>query len=121
MPRTRQQRILIAAALLGSMLATPTRAAVPAMTCTGESPDWTLIYSEDMATFTYEFRDSALEAIQSSTAEGRDWPVAMTLIGPEDSGVLIVEPLPEEDGFSALILTQRDEAPLLLSGTCTTD
>ena len=111
-------RSLSASLTVLALAATPALARVPALDCTGNAPDWVLTFDGAMATFSFQNRESVLDVIQSSTAEGRDWPVAMTLIGPRDSGVLIVEPLAEDDTFSALILTQHAETPVLLAGTC---
>ena len=103
-----------------ALLATPALAAVPPMDCSGTGPDWTLTLDTPVATFSDRTGDALLDVIRSHAAEGRDWPVALTLIGPSHGGVLIIDPLPEPAGtYSALILTQHGDTPILLAGTCT--
>ena len=100
------------------MAAALTAGQAEALTCHGTSPDWTLDLAAETAVFAFADRQSTLDIPQQSRPEGQDWPVAMTLIGPRDSAIVILEAPDESGTHAARILTQRFETPILLVGTC---
>ena len=91
------------------------------MTCDGSAPDWSVAIGAEGASFSY-IGTSAMDIPQMSRAEGRAWPLAMTLISADYSStaILIVEPRACDTGnHAATVLTQRNEVPVLLVGCCT--
>ncbi len=90
---------------------------LPTLMCTDTSQSWTLSITQDTTTFAYLDRKSDMEIMQRSIAEDQDWPIAMTVVGPRDSGIVIVES-PNDGIYDVRILTQRGETPILLAGTC---
>ena len=88
-----------------------------ALECAGTDPAWQLSLTPDAARFAYADRVSDLTIPQQSTPEGLGWPKALTLIGPRDSAIVILEA--PADPQPVRILTQRGETPVLLVGTCT--
>lgn len=88
------------------------------MSCTGQSPDWTLDIAHDGAVFNLA-RESELTIALDTPALDAEWPRALTLIGRGDSAIVILENRACESGdLTARILTQRGETPLLLTGCC---
>ena len=88
-----------------------------ALSCRGVAPDWTLELTEDAATFFYFDRTTDMTIPQQSQPDGVSWPRAMTLIGPRDSAIVILE-APTDQGQPARVLTQRGQTPVFLIGTC---
>lgn len=91
---------------------------VPPLLCSGTSPDWSLQIGTDTATLDFQ-RRSEMTIPHQTTAEGRDWPRAMTLISRNDTAIVIID----QDAcngaaYSAQVLTQRGETPILLTGCC---
>jgi len=89
----------------------------PALTCAGNTDDWTLTLDDESVSFDFLDRASLMQVMQRSTAEGAEWPVAMTVVGPRDSAIVIVEP-PHAGSYPIRVLTQRGETPILLAGQC---
>ncbi|SMX31299.1 hypothetical protein [Octadecabacter ascidiaceicola] len=86
--------------------------------CSGNEPEWSLSMDNTQADFDYR-GTSDMTVMLDTPAEGADWPRAFTLIGRGDSAILIVEPAACETGpYSARVLTQRGETPVLLTGCC---
>lgn len=88
------------------------------LTCTGTAPDWRLEITDDSAAFRFPGL-TRMDIPHSTRAEGRDWPRAMTLIGPRDTAIVVIHQrdcggLP----FESQVLTQRGQTPILLSGCC---
>ena len=97
-----------------------TNAQTQTFSCQGSDPNWSLEISEEAATFAFLDRTSDLSIPQKSTAEGHDWPQAMTLIGPRDSAIVILHNRTcNGETHEAQVLTQRGEIPILLTGCCT--
>lgn len=89
------------------------------LTCEGVAPDWTLDLRENDATFSFLDRQSTLDIPQRSTAEGANWPKAMTLVGPRDSAIVLLHQRDcEGQNYEVQVLTQRGETPILLTGCC---
>lgn len=88
------------------------------LACTGSDPDWSLILDAAQGEFDFQ-RLSNLDVVLDTTAQGADWPRAITLIGRGDSAIVILENTVCEIGnLSARILTQRGETPIFLTGCC---
>lgn len=92
--------------------------------CVGVDPAWTLALSQDTARFDY-IGAAEMTIPQVSRAEGRTWPLAMTLISADYSSTAIVllhDRSCSIDGEShpveAQVLTQRQDLPVLLTGCC---
>ena len=90
---------------------------IPPLACAGSTVDWSLTLDADTAQFKYLDRDSTLDIMQQSVAEGATWPIAMTAIGPRDSAIIILEDA-VQDTHPVRVLTQRGETPILLAGLC---
>ena len=87
--------------------------------CEGTDPDWTLTLHEDIATLNFQ-RRSEMTIPHQTAAEGRDWPRAMTLISRNDTAIVIIDQQScGSVAYSAQVLTQRGETPILLTGCCT--
>ena len=97
--------------------------ASPPLACDGERPEWHLTLAGPVARFEY-LRSNDFEIPQSSTAEGRDWPRAYTLIADFDTAIVLVDEKPcmlggQDWPLPAHVLTQRGQEPILLTGCCT--
>lgn len=88
------------------------------MACSGVEPDWSISMENSQAKFDYR-GTSEMTIMLDTQAEGADWPRAYTLIGRGDSAIVIVEPNTCETGpYTARVLTQRGQTPVLLTGCC---
>ena len=92
------------------------------LTCEGLGPEWDLTLAGTTARFTYQ-RSNTFDVPQSSVAEGHDWPRAYTLIAEFDTAILLVDKATCALGadtwpFTAHVLTQRGQTPILLTGCC---
>jgi hypothetical protein len=112
-------------ATLACLLAVPAFAdELPALNCEGVAPDWQIAIKGDTAQFKYRF-DEQMDIPQRSSAEGADWPKALTLIGRQSTAIIVLNErrcsTPHGDGFpiEANVLTQKAETPVLLTGCCT--
>jgi hypothetical protein len=86
--------------------------------CAGTAPDWTLTLGDETAQFTFG-RTLDYDIPQRSSAEGRDWPMAATLIAEFDTAIVVLNPGSCETGpIRAHILTQRGQSPIVLTGCC---
>ncbi|GAA6165159.1 hypothetical protein NBRC116590_28630 [Pelagimonas sp. KU-00592-HH] len=108
--------------VLGATLAAGAAGADVPLTCEGVGPDWDLTLAEDSASFTFQ-RSDRFDVPQSSVAEGHDWPRAYTLIAEFDTAILLVDKATCTLGadtwpFTAHVLTQRGQTPILLTGCC---
>ena len=109
-------------ALLITLLPTFSMAEDAVFQCFGNEPDWSLTLEPKQAYFRFGGREGWLDIPQISTAEGAEWPKAMTIIGPRDSAIVLLND--NECGsspFEAHVLTQRGETPILLTGCCVVD
>ena len=116
--RTNLAKFVLALWLAASPLAAQTP---PEMTCFGSEPNWSATLSADGASFAY-IGSSPMDVPQMSRAEGREWPLALTLISPDyrSTAILIVDARACDGGtHAAEVLTQRNETPVLLVGCCT--
>lgn len=118
---TRPTRTLRALALLAFVPA-PVVAqadALPPLRCQGAGPEWSLELRGDTAAFSFP-APTRMDIPHRARAEGRDWPRALTLIGPRDSAIVLLHDLPcvDGDGFDVQVLTQRGQTPILLTGCC---
>lgn len=89
------------------------------LSCKGQNPNWSLELESERGFF--EFRDRAgwLDIPQRTVAEGVDWPKAMTLVGPRDSAIILInERICQGQSHEIQVLTQRGETPILLTGCC---
>ena len=90
-----------------------------ALECSGSNPEWQLTIAGDEAEFAFADRASKLDIPQRSTAEGANWPVAMTIVGPRDSAIVLLDQKACEAGdIAAHVMTQRGQTPILLTGCC---
>lgn len=102
---------------LAAILSLMAQTATANMTCAGTGPDWTLDLTGTTGDFAFHDRRSLMDIPQRSTTEGADWPQAMTLIGPRDSAVVLLDQKScGVDNIAAYVLTQRGETPVLLTG-----
>ena len=85
--------------------------------CEGDT-SWRLEVADELATLSFP-SPTELEVMLTTTAEGRDWPVAYTLIGQRDTAVLILDRRQCGDKpLTAELLTQRAQTPIFLTGCC---
>lgn len=92
---------------------------LPPLSCSGSDPAWSLDIGIDTATLDFQ-RQSDMTIPHQTTAEGRDWPKAMTLISRNDTAIVIIDQETcNGTTHSAQVLTQRGETPILLTGCCT--
>ncbi len=113
-------RVLPLLTLLIALVAPP--AGAETWRCAGDNPGWTLSFDEAQAEFAFP-APTAMDVVQQTAAENRDWPRALTLIGPRDTAIVLVEPRAcTANGMNhpnrVLVLTQRGQTPILLSGCC---
>ncbi len=88
------------------------------LVCGGSAPDWSLAITGDVAEFEF-VRQSNMTLALTTTAQGAEWPRALTLVGRGDSAIVILENMMCETGtLTARILTQRGETPVFLTGCC---
>ena len=88
------------------------------MSCAGADPSWSLVLDDGKAEFDFR-RQSEMDIMLDTPAQGSEWPRALTLIGRGDSAILILENRAcENRNITARILTQRGETPILLTGCC---
>lgn len=87
--------------------------------CLGTTPSWELTVRHETAQFAFHDRNTALDIMQSSTPEGIDWPLVLTMVGPRDSAIVILTTQTcNGQDYSAHILTQRGDTPIVLTGCC---
>jgi len=92
---------------------------LPPLSCGGEMPEWSLQIIDDTAQFDFQ-RQSDMTIPQRTMAEGQDWPHALTLISRFDTAIVIIDQRQcGTDPYTAEVLTQRGETPILLTGCCT--
>ena len=96
--------------------ATSAGAEIPRVACYGTAPDWRLTITNTAASFQFENRSIQFEVPQHSRAEGRDWPLAITMVARNDTAIVVLEP--SATGYVVDILTQRNTVPILLTGSC---
>jgi uncharacterized membrane protein len=97
------------------------------LVCAGNEPFWSLRFADEKANFVEPgVEPVSFELSRPATAAGAaGWPLSVTLVGGEASGVALLRPLACSDGMSDRsypwtldFLTQREGAPLLLTGCC---
>ena len=103
--------LIFALALPGTVLA-------QSYECAGQSPEWQL--ELDLASARVQFPTTTqMEVMLSTPAEGKDWPIAYTLVGERDTAIALLErETCGSDEIRAHILTQRGQTPILLTGCC---
>ncbi|MEL6477285.1 MAG: hypothetical protein AAFR17_08145 [Pseudomonadota bacterium] len=110
-------------------LAAPASSAepMPPLICGGVEPFWDLRIAGDRATYATPELQTALsfDIPHRSIAEGRVWPRALSLIGPRDSAVAVIDRRSCSDTasdrthpYAAHLLTQRRGEAILLTGCC---
>lgn len=105
--------------LLALVAAAPALADLPDLTCRGTAPNWTLELTATAGTLVFRDQTSVMAIMQHTRAEGADWPRAMTLAGPRDSAIVILQRRRcNSDTHEAQVLTQRGTVPLMLTGCC---
>ena len=92
-----------------------------ALVCDGHTLGWQLRLDGNTASLSFG-TVTQMDVMDDTTADGAEWPRALTLIGNRDTGILILEPRactgdPDAD-FNAELLTQRGQTPILLTGCC---
>lgn len=108
-------RALIVLAMLPAIAAAEP---LPAMLCRGDNPLWTLDLSGETALFNFQ-RSREMSIPHQTSAEGQDWPRALTLINRNDTAIVIIDRQSCNTGdHSAHVLTQRGDTPILLTGCC---
>ena len=115
----------LTAGLAGAAVADDAR---PPLLCGGVEPHWSFEITGDRALFTSpETADISYALRDERAARGRDWPVALTFIAPQDTAIALIRRSACSDTMSdALfdwtidILTQRNQEPVLLTGCCRT-
>ena len=81
----------IYAVLLLFMPVTPLAAATAHFQCNGVLPGWSLRVTDGQSVLTTD-REIAMDVMDETRAEGdRDWPRALTLVGRNDTAILLVE------------------------------
>ncbi|HCP80392.1 MAG TPA: hypothetical protein DIT67_01930 [Octadecabacter sp.] len=86
--------------------------------CSGVEPEWSILMEDNQAEFEYR-GTSEMTIMLDTPTEGADWPRAFTLIGRGDSAIVIIEPNACDTGpYTARVLTQRGQTPVLLTGCC---
>ena len=91
---------------------------LPPLDCSGSAPDWALILTDDVARLDFQ-RQSDMTIPHRTSAEGQDWPQALTLINRFDTAIAIIDKRQCASGpYTAHVLTQRGETPILLTGCC---
>lgn len=109
---------------LFAMLLSSTPLLAATYTCAGNTPDWTLELTSETAVFDWT---SVVEfgVPQQTTSPGREWPKALTLLGGRDTAIVILNEKRCSTAeitaypFTAHILTQKGETPVILTGCCT--
>lgn len=99
----------------------PTFASAADFLCSGDDPAWDLTMEDETAQFRFQ-RRSELSLMLTTTAQDSDTPQALTYVGRGDSLIAIIEDgiCRYGDGdYSATILTQRGQTPVMLLGCCT--
>ena len=99
---------------------------LPRFSCGGVEPFWSLDLQADRATFsTPEIEAITFEVPLITTAEGRFWPRAWTLISDRDTAIAIVGKRTCNDtmsdtefAFGIDYLSQRGTTPVIYSGCC---
>ncbi len=105
--------------VLATLPASGLAAPLPPLACHGDTPDWALTLAEETAQFTFQ-RESQMTIPHQTSAEGRDWPKAVTLISRNDTAIVIIDNLAcNEAPYTVHVLTQRGQTPILLTGCCT--
>lgn len=105
------------------LCACPTLALAGDISCTGSDPTWDISITGESANFTFG-KSVDLTIPQRGSAENRDWPQVLTLLGGSDTAILILHQ--RQCGteqvtawpIEATVLTQRSESPIVLSGCC---
>ena len=90
------------------------------LSCEGTNPEWHLDLNGETARFVFPAATD-MDVMLETVAEGRDWPIAFTLIGARDTAILLVEQQhcgPQSAPYRARIMTQRVQTPILLVGCC---
>ncbi len=97
----------------------PAAQTLPPLNCAGTDPAWTLQFSQESAILDY-LRESEMTIPQASTAEGRAWPRAFTLVSRNNTAIAVID-LEDCLGqpYAADVLTQHGQTPILLTGCCT--
>ncbi len=109
--------------LLAYLLLVPGKLFAIPLSCQGTDPNWSLDLKDDIAAYFEYERGAGYEIPQSSIAEGRDWPRAFTLIAEYDTAIALIDKQTclqngQSYQYSAYVLTQRGQTPILLKGCC---
>lgn len=111
-------------ALLCSPAAAQTVPILP-LACEGHAPQWFLNIDGPTARLTIE-TEITMDIPQSSAAQGREWPKALTLVGPrgQQTAIAVIDEAQcttngtDVFGLRVHLLTQRGQSPIVLTGCC---
>ena len=91
------------------------------MLCSGDAFDWSISIDGANAEMNIGFL-SRMELMSTTEASDAEWPQALTFVGRQDTAIVILDrDACETDttaSHSALVLTQRGQTPILLTGCC---
>lgn len=113
------QRLLF---LIGLALASTPAAALEQLECSGVNPAWTARINGAIGSFELT-RRIEMTIPAANRAVNRDWPRAYTLLGRDDTAIVIVSDracrIGEVDfAYTGDVLTQRADVPVVLTGCC---
>jgi hypothetical protein len=97
---------------------------LPPLTCEGNSPDWTLTLAGPDAQFAYVDAND-MQVVSSATPENADWPNVSVLLANRQTAIVAITPrlcsssFVTDFPFDALVMTQKGETPVVLTGCCT--
>ncbi len=93
------------------------------ISCSGTDPDWDISVTGETAQFNYG-KSADMTVPQRGSAENRDWPQVLTLLGSRDTAIVILHQRACDTAHvtawpvEATVLTQKTETPVVLSGCC---
>lgn len=111
-------------------IATPALAAedaMPPLLCGGTDPVWNLVLDDGRGAYTSPEQPDAIayDVRLTTPAEGRAWPRALTLIGPRDTAIVLLDRSQcgitgsdRDHPYAAHLMTQRGTDAILLTGCC---
>lgn len=91
--------------------------------CFGVLPAWSVSITGDTSVLTTD-KDITMDVMDETRAEGdRHWPRALTLVGRNDTAIVVLEKeMCELNGraypLQSQVLTQYGTVPILLTGCC---
>ncbi|MBY8974218.1 hypothetical protein KHP62_00265 [Rhodobacteraceae bacterium NNCM2] len=119
--------LLTLAAFAALSPATAEEGGLPPLLCGGAEPIWNLSLEDNRGAFTSPQQADAItyDVRLTTTAKGREWPLALTLIGLRDTAIILLDQRQCTDTqtetdypYAAHLMTQRGTEPILLTGCC---